>query len=52
MPKMQVLADDQDPDEEGFVAMTAGQAQKFRQESPILSPWSVVVRQFLVGVTS
>ena len=49
---MQVLADDQDPDEEGFVAMTAGQAQKFRQESPILSPWSVVVGQILVGVTS
>ena len=49
---MHVHADDQDPDEEAFVAMTAGQAQKFRQENPSLSPWRVVVGQFLVGVTA
>jgi ATP synthase protein I len=41
---------DQDLDEEEFVAMTPGEAQKFRQENPGLSPWSVVVGQSVVGV--
>jgi ATP synthase protein I len=52
MPKMQAFADDQDSDDEEFVAMTADQAQKFRRENPSLSPWSVVVGQFLVGMTA
>ena len=49
---MQAFADDQDSDDEEFVAMTADQAQKFRRENPSLSPWSVVVGQFLVGMTA
>jgi len=46
---MQVHADD-DPYEAEFVAMTAGEAQKFRKENRSLSPWSVVAGQFVVGV--
>ncbi len=47
---MRPLLDTEDSENDGFVALNAEEAKRFRQEHPSLSPWWVVIGQIAMGV--
>jgi ATP synthase protein I len=47
---MRPLPDTEESENDGFVALSAEEAKKFRQEHPSLSPWWVVFGQIAMGV--
>jgi len=47
---MRPLLDTEDSENDGFIALNAEEAKKFRQAHPSLSPWWVVIGQIAMGV--
>ena len=47
---MRPLLDTEDSENDGFIALSAEEAKKFRQEHPYLSPWWVVIGQIAMGI--
>ena len=47
---MRPLLDTEDSENDGFIALSAEEAKRFRQEHPSLSPWWVVLGQIAMGV--
>ena len=47
---MQPLLDTEQSEDEGFIPLSAEDADRFRKEHPSLSPWWVVAGQFAMGV--